>query len=80
MRGDILERLRVLLRRDFRVGDAHLHESATLRGDMRLDSLSLVDLVYLIEKDFGFKASTEDFRDAVTLTALADVVERKLAA
>ena len=79
MRDDVLNKLNEMLVRDFRVSPGAIREQANFRSDLKLDSLSLVDLVYLVEKDFGFKATIHEFRDVHTVGALADFIVQKLA-
>lgn len=53
-------------------GDNNLQES------LDLDSLDYVDLVVVIEENFGFKATAEDFQSVVTFNDFYDLVEKKL--
>lgn len=69
-----LERLKTLLTDDFQVPEEALVEGAHLRTDLGLDSLSLTDLAFLVQQDFGFKAEPEAFRGVTTLGALAAFV------
>jgi acyl carrier protein len=69
-----LARLRALLADDFQVPEDALQENAHLRTDLGLDSLSLTDLAFLVQQDFGFKADPDAFRGVTTLGALADFV------
>jgi len=78
MRNDILSRLRTILVEDLQVSPDVIHDDAHFRTDLRLDSLSLVDFVFLVQKDFGFKAEMEEFRDARTMGTLADVILTKI--
>lgn len=78
-REEVLVRLRDILTQDLNVPAAAIHENAHFRADLRLDSLSLVDLIFLIQKDFGFKAGMEEFRNTRTVGAVADFVVTKLA-
>jgi acyl carrier protein len=79
MREDVMSQLREILARDLQVPEEAIHEDAHLRADLKLDSLSLVDLAHLTQKDFGFKASAEEFRGSRTVGALADFVVSKSA-
>jgi acyl carrier protein len=72
-----LERLRALLVDDFQVPEEALVETAHLRTDLGLDSLSLTDLAFLVQQDFGFKADPEAFRGVTTLGALAAFVAQQ---
>lgn len=78
-RDEILTKLRETLTKDFKVPAGNLSEEARFRQDMRLDSLALVDLIYLVQRDFGFKADTDEFRELFTLGRLADFIVAKKA-
>lgn len=65
-----------ILRNDFQV-TADITRDSHLRTDLGLDSLSLTDLAFLIQRDFAFKAEADAFRGVTTVGALADVVAAK---
>ena len=44
-----------------------------------LYSLDYVDLVVVIEENFGFKVTGEDFKDVITFDDFYNLVEKKLA-
>jgi len=77
-RDEVMVRLCNILTQDLNVPAEAIHEDAHFRAHLRLDSLSLVDLIFLIQKDFGFKASMEEFRSTRTVGAVADLVVAKL--
>lgn len=69
---DAFERLAAILTDDFQVPRERIETGAHLRIDLGLDSLSLTDLAFLVQRDFGFKADADDFRGVTTVGALAD--------
>jgi acyl carrier protein len=69
--GDVLAKLTEILTRDFRVPREKITPDATFRGNMGLDSLDAVDLIYLLKKTFGLDVNVHAFRD---LHAVKDVV------
>lgn len=69
---DALERLAAILADDFQIPRERVEPGAHLRTDLGLDSLSLTDLAFLVQRDFGFKADADDFRGVTTVGALAD--------
>lgn len=77
-RDDVLTKLREILARDFDVPADAVRDDAHVRVDLRLDSLSLVDFAYLVQKDFGLKIAMEEFRDTRTVGSIADLVAAKL--
>ncbi len=62
-----------ILRNDFQV-TTDITRASHLRTELGLDSLSLTDLAFLIQRDFGFKAQADAFRGVTTVGALADLV------
>ena len=46
---------------EFEVDEASISPEANLRDTLELDSLDYVDLVVVIESNFGFKVKGEDF-------------------
>lgn len=80
MRDEVMEKLRHILIEDFQRPAEAIRDDAHMRVDLKLDSLSIVDLFFLIQKDFGFKANAEDFKNCRTLGSIADVITSKLSA
>lgn len=76
-RDDVFQRLCRILAEDFQAVPERLSDESSLRGDLGLDSLALTDLAFLIQSDFGIKASPEVFRDVATLGALADAIANR---
>lgn len=63
----VLGRLREILQADFRIPAEKVTLPATFRGDLGMDSLDAVDLIYLVSREFGLKADVEAFRDLDTV-------------
>jgi acyl carrier protein len=70
----VLERLVRMLADDFQVAPDTVTRDSHLRTDLGLDSLSLTDLAFLVQQDFGFKAAPEAFRGITTVGHLVDFV------
>jgi acyl carrier protein len=61
--------------------ETDLHEvspTASLKDTLDLDSLDFVDLVVLIEKNFGFKMAGEEFTGILTFQDLYNYVGKRL--
>ena len=56
-----------------------LSETASLKDDIGIDSLDFVDLVVIVERNFGFKINPEEMADVTTLGHFYDYIESKLA-
>jgi acyl carrier protein len=77
-RDKIIETTREFLSEEFEVEKDLIISENNLKDTLELDSLDYVDLVVVIEDNFGFKATGEDFKDVVTFSDFFDLVETKL--
>lgn len=58
---DIISRINEFLVDEFEVDVDKITPQAVLKDTLELDSLDYVDLVVVIESNFGFKVKAEDF-------------------
>ncbi len=73
----IIEKINGFLVEEFEVEPGKISPDANLRETLELDSLDYIDLVVVIESNFGFKVKPEDFASIVTFSNFYDyVVER----
>lgn len=63
---EIANKINEFLIEEFEVDGDSIKEDANLRETLDLDSLDYVDLVVIIESNFGFKVTAEDFKDIHT--------------
>ena len=70
----ILERINGFLSEEFEVDVDRITPEANLRETLGLDSLDYIDLVVVIESNFGFKVKPEDFISIVTFQNFYDYV------
>lgn len=75
----IIERINGFLVEEFEVDPNAISPSADLRDTLELDSLDYIDLVVVIESNFGFKVKPEDFISILTFQDFYDYVEGRLA-
>lgn len=59
--GEIIKTVNGFLVQEFEVEESKIKPEANLRETLDLDSLDYVDLVVVIESNFGFKVKGEDF-------------------
>ncbi len=71
---EILEKIHEFLTEEFEVDAAKLIPEANLKETLGLDSLDYIDLVVVIENNFGFKVKPEDFTNIITFQDLCDYV------
>jgi acyl carrier protein len=75
----IVEKINGFLVEEFEVELTKIQPEANLRETLQLDSLDYIDLVVVIESNFGFKVRPEDFPGIVTFQNFYDYVEGRLA-
>jgi acyl carrier protein len=60
------------------IDEAAISPDANLKNDLGIDSLDFVDIVVIVERNFGFKIKAEEMQDVATLSQFCDYIERKL--
>jgi len=75
----IIEKINGFLVEEFEVEPNAINPSADLRDTLELDSLDYIDLVVVIESNFGFKVKPEDFVPILTFQDFYDYVADRLA-
>lgn len=71
---EIIEKIRITLAEEFEIDIDLIQSDAPLMETLELDSLDLVDMVVLIEKNFGFNVTGKDFIDIKTFQDFYDLV------
>mgnify|MGYP002622024071 CR=1 FL=1 len=56
-RAEIEERVKAFLVDDLEIEEENIYPESRLKEDMGVDSLDYVDIVVIVEKNFGFKIS-----------------------
>jgi len=79
-RDEIIEKVSEFLVEEFEVEASAILPDANLKETLDLDSLDYVDLVVVIEQNFGFKVKGEDFMDIVTFNDFYNYIDAKLQA
>ena len=74
-REEIIEKVNTLLAEEFEVEASTLTPDANVKETLSLDSLSLVDLVALIQQTYQVKIPVSDLRQIQTFTDLYDYIE-----
>ena len=78
---DIIEKSNAFFIDEFEVDGSKINLDANLRETLDLDSLDYVDLVVVIESNFGFKVKAEDFLNIHTFndfyTYVFDKIQEK---
>ncbi|MFS2190326.1 acyl carrier protein [Mucilaginibacter gossypiicola] len=71
---EIIEKINSFLAEEFEVDADKMVPTANLKETLDLDSLDYIDLVVVIESNFGFKVKPEDFTGIVTFQDFYDYV------
>lgn len=78
-REEIISTTKEFLSEEFEVDKSIIEPQANLKETLDLDSLDYVDLVVVIEENFGFKVTGEDFVGVSSFDDFYTLVEKKLA-
>lgn len=75
---ELIEKINAALADEFEVEESVITPEAHIKETLELDSLSLVDLVALIESNFGIKIQGTEVAHIKTFSALYDFVFDRL--
>lgn len=77
-KDEIIETINGFLIEEFEVDGDLITPEANLRETLDLDSLDYVDLVVVVESNFGFKVVGEDFLEIHTFEDFYNYTDKKL--
>lgn len=77
-RSEIEEKVKEFLIEDLEVEEDKISPEAKLKDDVGIDSLDFVDIVVIVEKNFGFKIKPEEMAGVTTLKEFCDYIESKV--
>lgn len=77
-RKEIEDKVRDFLIDDLEVDEEKIAPEARLKDDVGIDSLDFVDIVVIVEKNFGFKIKPEEMSGVITLKDFYDYIESKV--
>jgi acyl carrier protein len=78
-KSELISKINSALAEEFEVDESVITPDAPIKETLELDSLSLVDLVALIENNFGVKIKGTEVSQIKTFGALYDFVYERLA-
>jgi acyl carrier protein len=76
--AEIIEKINHFMVEEFEVEPGMITPQANLRETLQLDSLDYIDLVVVIESNFGFKVKAEDFTGITTFQDFYNYVIAKV--
>lgn len=77
-RQEIESKVKEFLLEDLEIDEENIFPEAKLKEDMGIDSLDYVDIVVIVDKNFGFKIKPQEMTDVKTLSQFYDYIESKV--
>ena len=77
-RVEIEEKVKAFLIEELEIEEENIFPEAKLKADMGIDSLDFVDIVVIVERNFGFKIKAEEMVGVDTFSKLCDYIESKV--
>lgn len=78
-KAELIEEINEVLAEEFEVDVEVITPDANIKETLQLDSLALVDMVALLETEFGVKIAGAEIVNIKTFEALYDFVAERLA-
>ena len=75
----INETVKNFLVEELEIDEDKINGSARLKEDLGIDSLEVVDVVVLVEDQFGYKMKPEDFRTLITVDDFCQFIQQHVA-
>ena len=77
-RSEIVEKVNNFLVEEIEIDEVLLKPEASLKEDLGIDSLDFVDIVVIVERNFGCNIKAEEMKDVKTLEAFYDYIATKV--
>ncbi|MBR3677289.1 MAG: acyl carrier protein [Alistipes sp.] len=77
-RVEIEEKVKAFLIDELEIDEEKIFPDAKLKDDMGIDSLDFVDIVVIVERNFGFKIKAEEMVGVDTFSKFCDYIETKI--
>ena len=77
-KNEIIEKVNAFLIEEFEIEEDQITPDANFKDNLGLESLDFVDIVVIIERDFGFKVKSEDMIHIRVLSDLYDYIEQQV--
>lgn len=77
-RTEIEEKVKAFLIDELEIEEDKIFPDAKLKSDMGIDSLDFVDIVVIVERNFGFKIKAEEMVGVDTFSKFCDYIESKV--
>lgn len=77
-RQEIEAKVKEFLVEDLEIDEEKIKPDARLMEDIGIDSLDFVDIVVIVDKQFGFKIKPEEMSGIVTLNDFCTFIDKKI--
>jgi acyl carrier protein len=77
-REEIVSVVNDFLINEIEIDENLIKDEALLKQDLDIDSLDFVDIVVIVERNFGFKIKPEEMANVKTLSEFYDYIESKV--
>jgi len=77
-KNEVVRIINQFLTEEIEVDENLIREDALLKADLGIDSLDFVDVVVIIEREFGFKMKAEEMANVKTLADFYNYVYDKV--
>lgn len=77
-RQEIEKQVKKFIVEDLEIDPEKISPEARLKEDMGIDSLDFVDIIVIVEKEFGFKIVPEELENVRLYGQFCDYIERKI--
>ena len=78
-RKEIESKVRAFLIDDLEIDEEKIAPEALLKEDLGIDSLDFVDIVVIVNREFGFKMKPDEMGGVKTLSLFCDYIEQRVA-
>lgn len=75
---EIESKVKDFLIEDLEIDEENIYPEARLKEDVGIDSLDFVDIVVIVEKNFGFKIKPEEMSGVHTLADFYNYIDKKI--
>ncbi len=76
---EIQGKVKNFLVEELEIDEDRISGDARLKEDMGIDSLEVVDVVVMVDQEFGFKMKPEDFKQLHTMNEFCDFIASRIA-
>ncbi|MBN2668469.1 MAG: acyl carrier protein [Bacteroidales bacterium] len=77
-RSEVVNIVNDFLIEEFEIDESVISEDAKFIDDLDIDSLDFVDIVVIVEKNFGFKLTAEDLSKMPDLKSFYDFITERV--